>query len=160
MPFCPKCGEEVSEDDEYCPKCNYSLKRRTVRPVRRRNEKDEKDEKRGREDEKAAIMGGLVVVWLGLSLLLQNAGLLGWADFGGVFLLGLGLIIVLRGLWAYSQSGVFEQGFGYIVGGGFVTLIGAGVSFELDEWWPILLIALGLVVVVRALMARSENPLP
>jgi hypothetical protein len=160
MPFCPKCGEEVSEDDEYCPKCNYSLKRRTVRPVRRRNEKDEKDEKRDGEDEKAAIMGGLVVVWLGLSLLLQNAGLLGWADFGGVFLLGLGLIIVFRGLWAYSQSGVFEQGFGYIVGGGFVTLIGAGVSFELDEWWPILLIALGLVVVVRALMARSENPLP
>ena len=160
MPFCPKCGEEVSEDDEYCPKCNYSLKRRTVRPVRRRNEKDEKDEKRGREDEKAAIMGGLVVVWLGLSLLLQNAGLLGWADFGGVFLLGLGLIIVFRGLWAYSQSGVFEQGFGYIVGGGFVTLIGAGIAFDLDEWWPVLLIALGLVVVVRALMARSENPLP
>ena len=160
MPFCPKCGEEISEDDEYCPKCKYPLKRRPIRPIRRRNEKDEKDEKREGEDEKAAVMGGLVVVWLGLSLLLQNTGLLGWADFGGVFLLGLGLIIVFRGLWAYSQSGVFEQGFGYIVGGGFVTLIGAGVSFELDEWWPILLIALGLVVVVRALMARSENPLP
>jgi hypothetical protein len=160
MPFCPKCGEEVSEDDEYCPKCNYSLKRRTVRPIRRRNEKDEKDEKRGEEDEKAAIMGGLVVAWLGLSLLLQNAGLLGWADFGGIFLLGLGLIIVFRGLWAYSQSGVFEHGFGYIVGGGFVALIGAGISFDLDEWWPVLLIALGLVVVVRALMARSESPLP
>lgn len=160
MPFCPKCGEEVSEDDEYCPKCNYSLKRRTVRPVRRRNEKDEKDEKRGEEDEKAAIMGGLVVAWLGLSLLLQNAGLLGWADFGGIFLLGLGLIIVFRGLWAYSQSGVFEHGFGYIVGGGFVALLGAGISFDLDEWWPVLLIAVGLVVVVRALMARSESPLP
>ena len=160
MPYCPNCGEEISEDDEYCPKCKYPLKRRPIRPIRRRNEKDEKDEKREGEDEKAAVMGGLVVVWLGLSLLLQNTGLLGWADFGGVFLLGLGLIIVFRGLWAYSQSGVFEQGFGYIVGGGFVTLIGAGVSFELDEWWPILLIALGLVVVVRALMARSENPLP
>ena len=160
MPFCPKCGEEISEDDEYCPKCRYPLKRRPVRPIRRRNEKDEKDEKREEEDEKAAIMGGLVVVWLGLSLLLQNAGLLDWADFGGVFLLGLGLIIVFRGLWAYSQSGVFEQGFGYIVGGGFVALIGAGISFDLDEWWPVLLIALGLVVVVRALMARSENPLP
>jgi len=160
MPFCPKCGEEVSEDDEYCAKCNYSLKRRTVRPVRRRNEKDEKDEKRGEEDEKAAIMGGLVVAWLGLSLLLQNAGLLGWADFGGIFLLGLGLIIVFRGLWAYSQSGVFEHGFGYIVGGGFVALLGAGISFDLDEWWPVLLIAVGLVVVVRALMARSESPLP
>jgi len=160
MPFCPKCGEEISEDDEYCPKCSYSLRRRPVRSVRRRNEKDEKDEKREKEDEKAAIMGGLVVVWLGLSLLLQNAGLLGWADFGGIFLLGLGLIIVFRGLWAYSQSGVLEHGFGYIVGGGFVALIGAGISFDLDEWWPVLLIAMGLVVVARALMARSESPLP
>ena len=59
MPFCPKCGVEISEDDEYCPKCRYPLRRRPVRPVRRRNEKDEKDEKRDEEDEKAAIMGGL-----------------------------------------------------------------------------------------------------
>ena len=160
MPYCPNCGEEISEDDEYCSKCRQPLRGRPVRPIRRRTEKDEKDEKREEEDEKAAIMGGLVVIWLGLSFLLQNAGILGWVDFGGVFLLGPGLIIVFRGLWAYSQSGVFEQGFGYIVGGGFVTLIGAGVAFDLDEWWPVLLIALGLVVVARALMARSENPLP
>ena len=157
MPFCPKCGQETSEDDEYCPNCSYPLKRRPIRPVRRRDEKDEKHEK---QDEKSALMGGLVVVWLGLSLILQNAGLLEWTDFGGVFLLGLGLIIVFRGLWAYSQSGVFEHGFGYVVGGGFVSLIGAGIAFDLDEWWPVLLIALGLIIVARAFMARSETPLP
>jgi hypothetical protein len=160
MPFCPKCGQETSEDDEYCPNCNYQLKRRIIRPVRRRDEKDEKDEKHEVQNEKSAIMGGLVVSWLGLSLLLQNAGLLEWTDFGGVFLLGLGLIIVFRGLWAYSQSGVFEHGFGYIVGGGFVSLIGAGIAFDLDEWWPVLLIALGVMIVARGFMARSENPLP
>jgi hypothetical protein len=75
-------------------------------------------------------------------------------------MLGLGLIIVFRGLWAYSESGVFEHGFGYVVGGGFVALIGAGIAFDLDEWWPVFLIAFGLIIVVRALMARSENPLP
>jgi len=160
MPFCPKCGQETSEDDEYCPSCSYPLKRRPIRPVRRRQEKDEKDEKHEKEDSKSAMMGGLVVVWLGLSLVLQNAGLLEWTDFGGVFLLGLGLIIVFRGLWAYSQSGVLEHGFGYVVGGGFVSLIGAGIAFDLDEWWPVLLIALGLIIVARALMTRSENPLP
>jgi hypothetical protein len=160
MPFCPKCGQETSEDDEYCPNCNYPLKRRPIRPVRRRDEKNEKHEKHEEQDEKSAIMGGLVVVWLGLSLILQNAGLLEWTDFGGVFLLGLGLIIIFRGLWAYSQSGVFEHGFGYVVGGGVVSLIGAGIAFDLDEWWPVLLIALGLIIVARAFMARSETPLP
>jgi hypothetical protein len=160
MPYCPNCGEEISEDAEYCPKCSYPLKRRPVRHVRRRDEKAEKDEKREEADEKAAIVGGLVVIWLGLSLLLQNAGLLGWGDFGGIFMLGLGLIIVFRGLWAYSESGVFEHGFGYVVGGGFVALIGAGITFDLEEWWPVFLIAFGLIIVVRALMARSENPLP
>ncbi len=159
MPFCPKCGQETSEDDEYCPNCNYPLKRRPIRPVRRRDEKDEKDEKH-EGDEKSALMGGMVVIWLGLSLLLQNAGLLAWTDFGGVFLLGLGLIIIFRGLWAYSQTGVFEQGFGYVVGGGFVALIGVGIAFDLDEWWPFLLIAFGLVIVARAFMDRSRNPLP
>ena len=26
MPFCPKCGKEVSEDTKFCPQCGQSLK--------------------------------------------------------------------------------------------------------------------------------------
>ena len=28
MPFCPKCGEEFREEDEFCMKCGYDLKTR------------------------------------------------------------------------------------------------------------------------------------
>ncbi|MBN2335571.1 zinc-ribbon domain-containing protein [Candidatus Bathyarchaeota archaeon] len=165
MPYCPNCGKEISEDDEFCSKCRQPLKGQPIRRVRRRDEKDEKNE-RDEKDEKhedqqsGAIVGGLIVVWLGVSFMLQNTGVLYWADFGGIFLLGLGLILVFRGLWAYSQTGVFDAGFGYIVGGGFVALLGAGISFDLEEWWPVFLIGIGLVVVFRALTAKSKNPVP
>jgi len=26
MPFCPKCGREVSEETTFCPQCGYNLK--------------------------------------------------------------------------------------------------------------------------------------
>lgn len=162
MSYCPNCGKEVSEEDEFCTKCRQPLKGQPYRPIRRRREKDEKDEKdeKHEDEQSGAVMGGLVVIWLGASFILQNTGYIGWADFGGIFLLGLGVIIVFRGLWAYSKTGIFDQGFGYIVGGGFVALIGAGIAFDLDEWWPILLIALGLVIVVRAFMTRQQSPIP
>jgi len=168
MPYCPSCGKEVSETDEFCPKCRAPLKEPRLRPVRRRDEKDEKDE-RDEKDEKGekhegdqagAIVGGLVVVWLGVSFALRNLGYYPWADMGGVFLLGLGVILVLRGLWAYSKTGVFDQGFGYVVGGGFVALLGAAIVFQINDWWPFLIIGLGAVIVLRALMAQSRNPKP
>ena len=75
MPYCPRCGNEVSEDADYCTKCRAPLIEGTpYRRVRRRNEKDEKDEKdeKGEDDKYGPIVGGLIVILLGALLLLQN----------------------------------------------------------------------------------------
>jgi hypothetical protein len=162
MPYCPVCGKEVSEDDEFCSKCRTPLKEPRLRPVRRREEKDEKDEKgeKHEDDQAGAITGGLVVVWLGVSFALRNMGYYPWADMGGVFLLGIGVILILRGLWQYSRSGVLDHGFGYIVGGAFVAFLGANIVFDIRDTWAFFVIGLGLVIVLRALMARGSNPAP
>jgi hypothetical protein len=162
MPYCPVCGKEVSEDDEFCSKCRTPLKEPRLRPVRRREEKDEKDEKgeKHEDDQAGAITGGLVVVWLGVSFALRNMGYYPWADMGGVFLLGIGVILILRGLWQYSRSGVLDQGFGYIVGGAFVAFLGANIVFDIRDTWAFFVIGLGLVIVLRALMVRGSNPAP
>ena len=156
MPYCPSCGKEVSEDDEFCSKCRAPLNEPRLRPVRRRDEKDEKRE----DDQAGALVGGLVVVWLGVSFALRNLGYYPWADMGGVFLLGLGVILILRGLWAYSKTGVLDQGFGYVIGGGFVALLGAGIVYNIRDLWPFFIIGLGAVLVLRALMVRDRNPKP
>ena len=171
MPYCPVCGKEVSEDDEFCSKCQTSLKEPRLRPVRRREEKDEKDEKDERneknekdekheDDQAGAITGGLVVVWLGVSFALRNMGYYPWADMGGVFLLGIGVILILRGLWQYSKSGILDHGFGYLVGGAFVAFLGANIVFDIRDTWAFFVIGLGLIIVLRALMTRGSNPAP
>lgn len=169
MPFCPSCGYDVDEDDEFCSKCRQSLKegartqrisyRRVSRSRREKDEKDEKDEKR-EGDKKGDVVGGLIVVWLGVSFVLRNAGIISWGDFGGVFLMGIGTILILRGIYAYSQSRVFDHGFGYIVGGSFLTMIGAGIVWNFDDLWAIFIVALGLVIVFRAITDRGKNPRP
>ena len=103
MSYCPKCGNEVKEDDEYCSKCRTNLKNNvSYRKVNRRTNFEWKDHD---EDQYGALIGGGVVIWLGALLLLQNQGLLGGGDFGGLFLLGIGVILVLRGFIAYQQTG-------------------------------------------------------
>ena len=162
MPYCPKCGKEVSEEDDFCTKCRTPLKDGiTYRRVDRRDEKDEKNEKGEKhEDRYGQIIGGLIVTWLGVLLFLNNQNMIRGGDFGGYFLMGIGVILILRGLLATQETGSFDQGFGFFIGGGVLCVIGLGITFNLRDWWAILLIGLGLVIVFRGFTERNRNPLP
>ena len=166
MPYCPRCGNEVDEDADYCTKCRAPLKEGVqYRRVRRRNEKGEKNEKdekdeKGEDDKYGPIIGGLIITWLGTLLLLQNQNIIRGSDFGGFFLMGIGVILIFRGLLAMQETGSFDQGFGYMIGGGVMALIGAGITYNLREWWAFILIGVGLVAVIRGFTERGKNPIP
>jgi hypothetical protein len=163
MVYCPRCGNEVSEDADYCTRCREPLKEGLAyRRVRRRNEKNEKNEKqeKDKDDKYGPIIGGLVVTWLGALLLLSNQNIIRSSDFGGYFLMGIGVILVIRGILAYQESGSIEYSYGYLIGGGVVAMIGLGITYNLRDWWAIILIGFGLVIVLRGIMERNRNPLP
>ena len=166
MPYCPRCGNEVDEDADYCTKCRAPLKEGVqYRRVRRRNEKGEKNEKdekdeKGEDDKYGPIIGGLIITWLGTLLLLQNQNIIRGSDFGGFFLMGIGVILIFRGLLAMQETGSFDQGFGYMIGGGVMALIGVGITYNLREWWAFILIGVGLVIVIRGFTERGKNPIP
>jgi hypothetical protein len=160
MPYCPKCGNEVSENADYCTKCREPLRQGlNYRRVRRRNEKNEKQEK-DENDKYGPIIGGLIVTWLGVLLLLSNQNIIRSSDFGGYFLLGIGVILVIRGLLAYQESGSIELSYGYLIGGGVVAVIGLGIIYNLRDWWAVILIGLGLVIVLRGIIERNRTPFP
>lgn len=165
MPYCPKCGKEVNENDDFCTTCRTPLKEGvTYRRIQRRDEKDEKDEKGEKgeknEDRYGSIIGGLIVTWLGTLLLLNNQDLIHGADFGGYFLMGIGVILVFRGLLALQESGSLDQSLGFFIGGGVLVLIGAGITYNIRDWWAFILIGLGLVIVLRGVTERGRNPVP
>src|SRR4030042_2039909 len=114
MPYCPKCGKEVKDDSVFCPYCGENLKpqekvvyRQARDEKSEKNEKDEKDE-RGEKAEKnekseknegsggmwSAVMGGLIVLWLGVVFLLRQYGIAP-NQWWNLFMIGIGVIIIM-----------------------------------------------------------------
>jgi hypothetical protein len=177
MPYCPNCGKEVKEDAVYCPYCGQSLKEgeRVVytHPRDEKNEKGEKDEKheKGEKNEKSeknegsgamwgGIMGGLILLWLGVAFLLRQYNYVAYGNWFSVFLLGLGAIILLRGLLMYTQMSNWRASSGLIIGGGIVMLIGGSTFIGLTDWWALILVLAGGWIILNAFMGRGGNPRP
>ena len=77
--------------------------------------------------------------------------------------MGLGVIILLRGVLVIRETGSFDQGFWYLVGGGLAVLIGAGagISYNMSRGlWAFILMGLGLLIVLRGVTERKRNPAP
>jgi cation transport ATPase len=174
MPYCPKCGKEVKEDAVFCPYCGQSLKPEDKvvyrRPHDEKNEKNEKDA-RGEKAEKGeknegsgpmwgAVMGGLIVLWLGVTFLLRQYNYIADNHWWSWFMGGLGIIVILRGLMMFVQTSNWRASSGLIIGGAIVTLIGVGSYLGLADWWAFLIILVGAWIVVNAFMSRGGHPRP
>jgi len=111
MPYCTKCGAEVSEDVEFCPKCGTRLKPPPA-PVRmEKAEKEEKEEKREKAEKAekhekrefgyvGPLVGGVILIIVGIMLYLATVSPMYMHDWGPVFLIMVGIIILALGLYA------------------------------------------------------------
>jgi len=116
MPYCQKCGSEVSENMTFCPKCGVALKvtepRPPMHPERYRSEKAEKHEKhekeekmeKGEQPEKfekkeysvlGPLIGGSILILLGVMFYLAVAGVLNMRSIFPFFLIIIGAIVIL-----------------------------------------------------------------
>ena len=180
MPYCHKCGAEVREDAQFCPNCGTSLRAPAATPYsgkwrRDRGEKQEKDEKRekGEKNEKgekqekgegsriSPIIGGLVLIWLGVTLYLAATGIVGWTNWVGYFLMGLGVIILVQAAAIFSSAtGRKDSAYGPLIGGAILIVIGASSVIGITYWWAIVLIVVGVWIIVSAIRQRAKNPRP
>ena len=105
-----------------------------------------------------AMTGGLVLILLGVAFLLAQNEMFGvrWDNFWGVFLIGLGGVLLLqaflRALGLGHRRGVAAQ----VIGAGVLIVIGlipfGGVEWA--RWWPLALIALGIVLLIEQFTRR------
>ena len=117
MVYCSKCGAQVDETMTFCPRCGAPLKDMKPEPFteqrerwdRRRGEKAEKYEKheKGEKQDKQEkgefrfiwpLIGGLILVFIGLTLYLESIGYRVWESAGAVFTIAIGSIIVIAAL--------------------------------------------------------------
>jgi hypothetical protein len=126
------------------------------RPERRHH-----DEKGGegtlekwRRDPISGVVFGLILAVLGVTLFLAGQGHISWDDWWKCFIIGLGVIFLIEVLIRYTRPAYRRPMFGRLVAG--IILICVGVAFlvGIGTWWPLVLVAIGVAVVLYVLLGR------
>ena len=168
MPFCPKCGAEIPEEAEFCPYCGTRLREGKARRVheekhekREKEEKTEKGEKHEKEADKTGpITGGLILIYLGITFYLAFNDIISWEKWWAYFLLGLGGILIIRAAMISVMTKRVRVAYGSLIGGVVLCLIGATGVLGIKHWWPLILVALGIAIIISALRERKKSPRP
>jgi predicted lipid-binding transport protein (Tim44 family) len=128
MPYCSRCGNQVTDEMSFCNRCGAALKPGVAPPVApprpappppERYEKYEKREKeaekrekgeKGEKHEKEAtgymgpVIGGLILILLGFMFYLMTLGMVRAAHVWPIFLLIVGVIIIVFGVYAATTA--------------------------------------------------------
>jgi hypothetical protein len=114
-------------------------------------ENEEAKDKARKNDRYSGVMGGLILILLGILFLLTTQHYIHWYDWWAYFLLGLGAIFVLdfivRSLTVHDR----QVQTGKLVAGAVMMVIGASHIFGLASWWPLILVAVGIILLVTSL---------
>jgi uncharacterized membrane protein YvbJ len=118
MEYCAKCGNKVSEDMAFCPKCGAPLKAaptpaETRTTTRRRGEKEEKGEKaeKGEKHEKreygfiGPLIGGLILIFAGLAFYIRIVLNIKTEAVWAAFFIIIGIVIIVLAAYGAMMAG-------------------------------------------------------
>jgi chromate transport protein ChrA len=106
-----------------------------------------------REGHYPRITGGLILILLGVLFLLAEMDRISWMDWWAYFLVGLGTILILEELFrGFSES---RHRAGRLIGGLVLIVIGGAHLVGFEEWWPLILIAAGLGLILSPLFRKK-----
>ena len=103
-------------------------------------------------------MWAAVLIWAGLVLVADNLGLLARLEpVGGWSLVfaGAGLIVILEGLVRLAVPAYRRPVLGTFILGAILLLIGLGDLLTWQLIGPLILVAIGLVILVKAVMRNT-----
>jgi cation transport ATPase len=135
---------------------------------RRRNEKEE--EKREKEDEKRhekewdekwrhnpvrIVTLAVILIWGGVVALIETAHLVAspWWQGWAVFLIGTGVILLLKAAYRLRPEHRRPAG-GTVIIGLILIAVGLGDIIGWSYSWPVILIAVGIIIVILAVFRR------
>ncbi len=92
------------------------------------------------------IFTGLIVIWLGVTLYLNN---MGWFESGwwAYFVLGIGILLLAEAVIRLSKARQHPSVSGKLIGGSVLVALGASNIYNLQDWWPLIFVAVGLAII-------------
>lgn len=110
---------------------------------------------KGRRGPYPSLTGGLILILLGVLFLLTEMGRIGWANWWAYFLVGLGGIFLLEALIRMFSAEGRKGVSGKIIAGLILAVIGGAHLIGFEEWWPLILIAVGVGVLISGFLRKK-----
>ena len=104
-----------------------------------------------KRDPYSGIFGGLILILLGVLFLLATMDVVSWGDWWAYFLVGLGAIFVIEFIVRSVAPAYRRQDKGKLVIGTILVIVGGAHIFGMVSWWPLILIAVGVIIVFTSL---------
>jgi CHASE2 domain-containing sensor protein len=102
------------------------------------------------------IFGGLIVLAIGLSFFLAANNVISWDKWWAYLLIFLGVVFIIEAI--IRNTSLKDR----LIGGRFIAgiiLFSIGFSFALSlkNWWPLILIAVGLLIIIKGILSHKEE---
>lgn len=162
--FCPKCGAPVGPPERVPHEKEEKREKEEKHEKREKEEKHEKAAPEKREgDMLGAVVGASILILLGALFSLIQIGTFSWitwTNWWWYFLFGIGCILIVSAALRAAVTTYKATAVGPLIGGVILCLIGLAGIINIENWWPLLLIAVGIAVIVGGLVAISRSPKP
>lgn len=127
-------------------------------PEKEHDEKEEEHmEEKWRKDPFSALFFGLIVISAGVFLLMAARGIIEWGDWWAYLFLAIGCILIIDAFARYAVPARRRPIFGKVFFGLILICIGGSNIYGLEEWWPLILIIVGVLIIVYG-MTRTRKP--
>lgn len=101
------------------------------------------------------LMPGLILILTGSLLFMANRGVLEWSTWWQYLLVGMGGIFILDGIIHYFYSARSWSNWGKFIPGVILLFVGLAFVFGFTEWWPMILVGAGVVLLLGLFFRRN-----
>lgn len=114
-------------------------------------------EKKHKRDPLSGVTGGLILILLGALFLLATLDYIRWSEWWAYFLIGLGAILIIEVIIRSTSPSYRQDITGKLIGGVVLIVIGGAFVFGMSNWWPLILIAVGVGLLFSSLW-KAKKP--
>lgn len=123
--------------------------------------RDIRDQREYRRDKRfndpmRGLFWGLILIILGVLFFAVMQNWIDWDKWWQIFLIGLGVIFLIDALIRYLNSSNRYGIFGRVIAGLILITIGVAFIIHLEQWWPLILIVIGVAIISRFIIAKRS----
>ncbi|MBN1188929.1 MAG: hypothetical protein JXA46_04185 [Dehalococcoidales bacterium] len=106
------------------------------------------------DDPLRGLFWGLLLILIGVLFFINQQGDIVWDVLWKYLLIGLGSIFIIDGIARSLHPAYRAGGLGKFVPGIILVLVGVAFLFNFSQFWPVILIAVGAVMLISILVRR------